>query len=97
MYFVILFSEIGQCCHPAQKNGLENKKKLATLGITRIIYGIFSKYSRPQHKLEAAHGLQTTEDRQIFLYNELLYKNSIEISKGILIKQFRGSLSKPRK
>ena len=50
LIFVMYFSDIGQCCRPAQKNGLETQKP-ATLGISRIIYGIFSKYFRPLHKL----------------------------------------------
>ena len=42
------FSDIGQCCQPAQKNGLKN---LACRGSTRIIYLTFSKYYRPLYKL----------------------------------------------
>ena len=58
IHFCNIFSDIGQCCHPVQKNGLDNP---ATLGTTRIINGTCSKYSRPLHKLDVAHRVQTTD------------------------------------
>ena len=47
LIFVMYFSDIGQCFHLATKKSAENKKKPATLGLTRIIYLTFSKYCRP--------------------------------------------------
>ena len=62
--FLILFSDIGQCFHPAQTKSFENQKS-TNVGIIRIIYPTFSEYFRPIYKLvKATDALQTTDNRQ---------------------------------
>ena len=46
VYFCDIFSDIGQCCRPAQKNGLKNQKSDSNL-----IYNTLSKYFRLLYKL----------------------------------------------
>ena len=50
LIFVICFSGIGQCFQPTQSKSLENQK-FAMVGLLWIKYDVFSKYSRPLHKL----------------------------------------------
>ena len=50
---MIFFSDIA-LVGPAQTKSLENKKKSASLGLSRIKYDIISKYSKPPHKMAKA-------------------------------------------
>ena len=62
-HFVIHFSDIGQCYHPATKVNIVGNKNPVTLGTTRIIYLNFIKYSRPLQKLVKAGARTQINDR----------------------------------
>ena len=79
LIFVILFLDIGQYFQTAKQKASKIKNR-ATLGYTKILYIIFSKYFRPLRKLvKAVDALQTTTTDRIpnILYfclkNALIY------------------------